>query len=59
MNYETLGNEKLCRQVLNISFSPAWLLPARGSPLGGGLRKECITPSLTQIHLPDNLHTGR
>lgn len=35
MNYETLGNERLCRQVLNISFPLAWLLPARGSGLGG------------------------
>lgn len=28
MNYETLGNERLCREALNISFPRAWLLPA-------------------------------
>lgn len=35
MNYETLGKERLHRQVLNISFPLFWLSPARGSGLGG------------------------
>lgn len=59
MNYETLGNERLCRQVLNISFPLAWLPPARARWVGRGPRKEHVIPRLTQMHLPNNSHSCR
>jgi len=40
MNYETLGNERLHRQVLNISFSLAWVLPSRGVGWEGYEKRE-------------------
>jgi len=56
MNYETLGSERLCRHVLNISFPLIWLLPA-GAVGWEALKEGRHHPKLHTMHLSGNSHT--
>lgn len=56
MNYETLGSERLCRQVLNISCPLSGLLPA-GDVGWEGLKEGRHHLKPHTMHLSGNSHT--